>query len=125
MSPACHVGKQELVGCCAPAQQVFLSRKAFWPDGPLSKNPSGEIREASFEYNDFPMGKAGPSGVYHDSPSVASPHTINLDKFLLVWHSPTPLTVTQDLPPHSSPMPSVDNTDGHDQYDLLTEHQSC
>jgi hypothetical protein len=125
MSPACHVVKQELVGCCAPAQQVFLSRKASWPDRPSSENPSGETGEVFFNYDDFPMSEAGPSGVHHDSPSAASPRTINLDESLLAWHSPTPITVTQGLPPHSSPMPLADDTDGHDQYSLLTGHRSC
>jgi hypothetical protein len=140
MSPAHHVGNQELVGHRAPAQQVFLSRKASWPDRPSSKNPSGETGEAYFEYNDFPMGEAGPSGVHHDSPSAASPCTINLDESLLAWHSPTPLTVTQDLPPcsspmpfppdpdlspHSFPMPLADDAHGHDQYSLSTGHRSC
>ena len=40
---------------------------------------------------------------------MASPHTINLDESLSVWHSPTPLTVTP--------------ADGHDQYGLSTGHR--
>jgi hypothetical protein len=100
MLPACHVGKQELVGCHAPAQQAFLSREVSWPDRSLSKNPSDKTREAFFEYDDFSMGKAGPSSVHHDSPSAALPHTINLDE--------SSVTVTQDLPPCSSPMSLLD-----------------
>lgn len=124
MSPACHAGKQELVGCPAPARQAFLSRNASWPDRSSSENPSGETGGASFEYDDFPTSKAGPSGVCHDSPSTASPHTINLDESLVARHSPTPVTITQDLPPHSSPMPLPDDGDGHNQYSLSTVHQS-
>ena len=118
MLPAHCAGKQELIGRPAPAHQALLSRKASWPDRPSSENPSGETGEAFFEYDDFPMSVAGPSGVRCDSPSMASPCTINLDESLLVQHSPTPVTITQDLPPRSSPMLLPDNADGHDQYSL-------
>jgi hypothetical protein len=124
MSPARRVGKQELVGRRAPAQQAFMSRKASWPDRPSSENPSGETGEAFFDYDDFPMSEAGPSGVHRDSPSAASPRTINLDESLSARHSPTPITVTQGLPPRSSPMPLADDADGHDQYSLSTGRRS-
>ena len=55
---------------------------------------------------------------------MASPCTINLDESLLVRHYPTPVTVTQDLPPHSSPMLLLDDADGHDQYSLSMAHRS-
>jgi hypothetical protein len=139
MSPA-RAGKQGLLGRRAPAHQAFLSRKASRPDRPSSENPSGETGEAFFEYDDFPMSEAGPSGVCRDSPSAASPRTINLDESLSVRHSPTPVTVTQDLPPcsspmpfppdpdhlppRSSPMPLPDDADSHDQYSLSMARRS-
>src|SRR5271155_1532994 len=39
-------------------------------------------------------------------------------------HSPTTVTVRQDLPPRSSPMPLLDDADGHDQYGLSTVRRS-
>ena len=121
MSPARHAGKQELIGRPTPAHQALWLRKASQPDRPSSEDPSGETGEAFFEYNDFPMSEAGPSGVHCDSPSTASPRTINLDESLSAWHSPTP--VTQDLP-RSSPMPLPNDADGHDQYSLSAARRS-
>lgn len=136
MSPARHSGKQELIGRPAPAHQAFLSRKASRPSS-KNKNLSGETGEAFLECNNFPMSEAGPSGFRHDSPSAASPRTVNLDDSLSMQHSPMPVTVTQDLPlcsspmpfpdhlpPHSYPTPLLDDADGHDQYSLSTVHRS-
>src|SRR5271155_2579716 len=95
--------------------------KASGLDRPLSENSSGKTGE---EYDDFPMSEAGPSGVCHHSPSVASPRTVNLDESLSARHSPTTVTVRQDLPPRSSPMPLLDDADGHDQYGLSTVRRS-
>jgi len=121
MSPARRARKQELVSHPTPAHRAFLSRKASGLDRPLSKNSSGKTGE---EYDDFPMSEAGPSGVCHHSPSVASPRTVNLDESLSARHSPTTVTVRQDLPPRSSPMPLLDDADGHDQYGLSTVRRS-
>jgi hypothetical protein len=136
MSPARHAGKQELVGRPAPAHQAFLSRKASRPSSE-NENLLGETGEASLECDDFPMSEAGPSGFRRDSPSAASPRTVNLDDSLSMRHSPTPVTVTQDLPPRTSPMPFpdhlpprsyptplLDDADGHDQYSLSTVRRS-
>jgi len=121
MSPARRARKQELVSHPTPAHRAFLSRKASGLDRPLSENSSGKTGE---EYDDFPMSEAGPSGVCHHSPSVASPRTVNLDESLSARHSPTTVTVRQDLPPRSSPMPLLDDADGHDQYGLSTVRRS-
>jgi hypothetical protein len=119
MSPACSAGKQELVGCPAPAHQVFLSKKASPPDRPSSENENENP-----SYDDFPMSKAGPSGFCHDSQSMASPHTIN-SQHLPPHSSPMPLPPDSDhLPPCSYPMPLLDDADGHDQYSLSMAFQS-
>src|SRR5271156_6911216 len=116
MSPARRSRNQGLISHPTPAHRAFLSRKASGLDRPLSENSSGKTGE---EYDDFPMSEAGPSGVCHHSPSVASPRTVNLDESLSARHSSTTVTVRQDLPPRSSPMPLLDDADGHDQYGFL------
>jgi hypothetical protein len=58
MSPSRRLGKQKIVGRCAPAQQALSS-----------ENLSSEPGEA---FN-FPMSEAGPSKAQHDSQFLASP----------------------------------------------------
>ena len=103
----------------APARQALPSRKAFFPDKPLSKNPSGETAEAFLEHDHSPMREPGPSGFDRDSPAPALPRTVHFDESLSTPHSPT--HVIQDLPPRSSPMPSLPDADG---YGLSTLRRS-
>jgi hypothetical protein len=125
MLPSRHSRKQELIGRPLPAHQA-LSKKtswASWPDRLLSENPLSKTGEAFLEYDDLPASEAGPSGVCHETPFPASPHTVDLDESLSARCSPAP--VTQDPPPpRSSPMPLLPNTDGGHQYGLSTARRS-
>ena len=121
MSPR-HTRKLELIGRLLPARQALL-RKASWPDRLSSESPLHKTGEAFLKYNGFPASEAGPSGVCHDSPFLASPHTIDLDKSMSVRYSLGP--VTQDLPPpHSSPIPLLPDVDAGHQYGLSTQRRS-